>query len=364
MRMFSTLPRYFARTFFIWFSVFLGSITSIIVLFDFSELLRRSSDKKAITFDIIAKMTLLKLPSMLEILLPFIVLFAAMFALWRLNRQNEIAVTRSAGLSIWQMISPFMMVALLIGLFDLCVMNSLSTSLASKYELMDSELFKNKKGGISISKTGIWLRYSYETGPIVLRVGHINVDEKVLSGLTILEYDDKDGLKVRIDAETATFVDGGLLLGKAWIFPYRSEPIFHDHLPYKTALSLSHIQDNKRDPETISFWDLPAFIDLLDESGLSSTKYRLHYQSLLARVIWLLSMVLLAATCTLRPLRQGRQLMFILPVSAVGFALYFLRDITFAMGQSSVLPVVFAAWSHVAISAMIGLVTLLHVEEH
>ncbi len=361
---FSTLPRYFARTFFIWFSVFAAGLMAIIVLFDFSELLRRSSSKEGITVDLITQMTLLKTPYLLEILLPFIVLFSAMFALWRLNRQNEICVSRAAGLSIWQLLSPFMLVAFLIGTFDLFVFNTLSSGMLSQYQIMNKELIKNKSGGISISKTGIWLRYAADTGPIMVRVERINVDTQTLSNLTILEYNHDDLLQVRIDAEKANFVDKGLLLNKVWVYPYGGSPKFHEDLSYNTALSLHHIQDNKRDPETLSFWELPGFIDLLEESGLSSVKYRLYMQSLMARAIWLVSMVLLAAMAALRPIRQGKQFLFILPTTLIGFSLYFLHDITYAMGQSSTLPVILAAWSPVAISAMIGLVTLLHLEEH
>jgi lipopolysaccharide export system permease protein len=364
MMMFSTLPRYFARTFFLWFSIFAIGITTIIMLFDFSELLRRSSTRDNVTVDIVTQMTILKMPHLLEMLLPFIVLFSAMFALWRLNRQSEICVSRAAGLSIWQLLSPFIWVALLIGFFDLFVVNSFSSNMFSQYKTMNEELLRKKAGGISISKTGIWLRYASETGPIVLRVGHINVEKKILSKVTILEYNDTDNLLVRIDSETASFVPDGLQLNKVWIYPYGASPEFHEELPYHTTLSLGHIQDNKRDPETISFWELPAFIDLLDESGLSSVKYKLYFQGLIARALWLIAMVLLAATCALRPIRQGKQFLFILPTALIGFSLYFLRDITYAMGQSSTLPVSLAAWTPVAVSAMIGLVTLLHLEEH
>lgn len=362
--MFSTLPRYFARAFLMWFGICFAGLTSIFFLFNASELLRRSAKREAVGFSDVGLMALLQLPTTIETMLPFVCLFAAMITLWRLNKNNEICVTRSAGLSIWQMLSPLILVALLIGLVDLFVLNPVSTKLMNQYKKVSRVLIKNKKDGISISKTGIWLRYAYESGPTVIRVGHINVDEKKLTDLTILEYDQKDALSVRIDAATADFVNGGLLLNKVWIFPYKKTPIYHENLPYKTDLSAHHIQDNKKDPESISFWKLPSYIDLLEDSGLSSVKYRLQWQTLMARVFWLVTMVLLAATCTLRPLRQGRQFLFILPAVLVGFSLYFLRDITFAMGQSSSLPIGFAAWSPVAISAMIGLVTLLNLEEH
>lgn len=364
MMLFSTLPRYFARIFLTWFGVITFALTVIILLFDFSELLRRTSTKEHVSVQVISQMALCKLPHLLEILLPFTILFSAMFALWRLNRQNEICVAKAAGLSVWQLLSPFMLVAFFIGAFDVFVFNPVSSELLSQYHMMNHEVVKNKSGGIAISKTGIWLRFTAETGPIMIRVEQIKVEEKKLKHLTILEYNNDDILQVRLEAENAYFIDNGLELNNVWVYPYGGTPQFHKELPYKTELSISHIQDNKRDPETISFWELPGFIDLLEESGLSSVRYRLYLQSILARAVWLVTMVLLAAMAALRPIRQGRQFLFILPTTLIGFSLYFLHDITYAMGQSSTLPIILAAWSPVAISAMIGLVTLLHLEEH
>ncbi|MBP6985829.1 MAG: LPS export ABC transporter permease LptG [Alphaproteobacteria bacterium] len=362
--MFATLSRYFAKLYLVWFGICVAGLTCVFSLFNVSELFRRSSTKESVDPFHIFQMTLLKLPVTIEIMLPFVVLFSGMIALWRLNKQNEITVTRSAGQSVWQILFPFIAVAAFIGALDLFVLNPIATKMLSHYKMMSSELLKNKKDGISISKTGIWLRYNYESGPTVIRVGHVDVGLKKITDMTILEYDQQDALRVRIDAQTAEFVEGGLQLNHVWIFPYKQAPVFHEKLPYKTTLSIHNIQDNKKDPETISFWKLPAYIHLLEASGLSSVKYRLHWQSLMARSAWLLAMILLAATAALRPIRQGRQALFILSAAAIGFALYFLRDITYAMGQSSSLPVVFAAWSPVVISAMIGVVALLNLEEH
>lgn len=364
MTVFYTLSRYFARTFLLWFFVFAMGILSVILLFDFSELVRRSASKPEITMGILTEMVFLQLPYLVEQLLPFIVLFSAMFALWKLNRQNEICVTRAIGVSVWQLLSPFMAIALLIGCVDLFVLNPISSTLLNRYKDMNAEHFRNEKGGISISETGVWFRHAGEKGPVILRIGYIDALQKKMSDISILEYNKDDTLSVRVDAKSATFVDGGLKIQGVWTYPVQSPPVFQKKGFYGTSLVFSNLQENNRAPESISFWALPKFIKLLEKSGLSSVKYRLYWQAMIARTLWLLAMVLLAATCTLQPLRSGRQFLFILPATVLGFSLYFLRDITYAMGQSSTLPVIFAAWVPVAISAMIGVVALLHTEEH
>ena len=86
MRLSYTLTSYFGRHFVFWlFSVFVA-VLAILELFDFVELLRRSSGKKAVTMEHVVQMTLLKLPHLIHEVLPFIILFAAMLSFWRLAR--------------------------------------------------------------------------------------------------------------------------------------------------------------------------------------------------------------------------------------------------------------------------------------
>ena len=46
-----------------------------------------------------------------------------------------------------------------------------------------------------------------------------------------------------------------------------------------------------------------------------------------------------------------------------GFLLYFLSDVVYALGVSSKLPVVIAAWSPALITSFLGISVLLHLED-
>ncbi len=104
-------------------------------------------------------------------------------------------------------------------------------------------------------------------------------------------------------------------------------------------------------------------IHLMQKSGLTGHKYRLHLHSLLARALWLMTMVIIAAICSLRPIRQGGTVMLIISGTTIGFMLYFLKDITYAMGQSATLPIILAAWATFGLSTLMALAVLLHLED-
>lgn len=343
--------------------IFLVSLSAIILLFDFSELLRRASSKLDISMGIIVQMASLRLPQLCEQLLPFIVLFSTMFCLWRLSRHNEITVARAAGVSIWQMLFPFMASAFFIGFIDLGIVNPIAATMMGRYEFLNKVHFQGEKSGISISEGGIWLRQVTRAGPVVLRVGRIDASKSYLSNLTILEYKHDDIFKRRVDAKSAVFKKSGLELDHVWISRVDKPPEYVNHLFYPANFTVSSFQENNKTPGNISFWNLLEYSRLMEKSGLSGLKYYLYWNSLIARAFWLVAMVIIAAVFSLRSPRQGGKTILIILGAATGFALYVLRDITYAMGQSSALPALLAAWAPAAVSAMLGSALLLHLED-
>jgi len=108
---------------------------------------------------------------------------------------------------------------------------------------------------------------------------------------------------------------------------------------------------------------LPAFIDLLEQSGFSAQRHRLYFNVLLARPFLLCAMVLVAATFSLRMQRRGGATTMIVGGVISGFILYFLSDIVVALGLSARLPVMLAAWTPTALSTIFGTSMLLHLED-
>jgi lipopolysaccharide export system permease protein len=74
-------------------------------------------------------------------------------------------------------------------------------------------------------------------------------------------------------------------------------------------------------------------------------------------------MVLVAATFSLRLTRRGRLGIFILAGLISGFLLYFLSDLSLALGMSGSLPAVLSAWAPATIFALIGMAMLFHLED-
>lgn len=363
MRFSFVLSRYFAILFLKWFLIFLCSVAVIIFIFDLTELIRRASSRSAIDVFLLVKLALLKLPSLLEKLLPFVTLFTGMFVFWRLNRYHELDITKSAGISIWGLLGPLAGTMFFVGTIDLSLINPLASKMMLSYEHLDDRYFQGNQGSLAVSESGLWVREQQDNLRTIYHFSYLAPNKQAFGSVRLFQSDSKDRFLRRLDAKSGQFKGKNLLLNQVWISAPDQLPYFLETYEVTSTYDFLSLQNAGADPQSLSFWELPTYMELLDKSGLSSLKYRLHWHSLMARLFWLVVMVLLGATFSMRPLRQGNILTWIITGAAGTFFLYFGNDVSYSMGVSGKLPAIMAAWAPVIASGLVGLTILLYAED-
>lgn len=360
----STLNLYFCRVFFFWLGTSAAIIGAVISLFEGTELVRRSMGKPDIDLSIIVEMIILKLPSHFLMLMPFIVLTATLVTFHRLNHTHEIVAARSSGLSIWQLLKGLIIFVFIFGLLELIILNPISAAMSKRYNNLESFYFSGGSSRVSISEEGLWLREITPERQSIIYTTYVQSDRKTLSPITFHNFLPDGSYKTRIDAASATLHKGYWELHDAIMWEDK-EALAKNYpvLKLPTTFTIEKIQDNNTAPETISFWSLPKFIDILNKSGLSSVNYRLYWHGQLAKLGLMMAMILLAASFGFRPIRQGGTMRYISYAIVSGFALYFLNDIVYALGLGNQVPILLAAWTPTLIITLLSLALLLHLED-
>lgn len=357
------LYKYIARDFAAWFMGILFIMLILIFLLEFSELLRRAQGISHATYSVILEMTVLKLPHVAEDLLPFILFFSAILCLWRLNRNHELIIIRSVGVSVWQFLMPLSIVSFLIGSIDLCVVNPISSIMKQRYDMLNSKYLYHKAYSLKVSESGIWIRQVEENQSTIYRIGKVKMDKQEVSNISLYCYDKDNQFVERIDAEKGRLFNKRLEMDNAWVNKIGELPQFFIHKAVPTALSLHKLTETNISPDSMSFWELSHFIYLLEKSGLLRDEYKLYWHALIARVMWFVSMIFLAGACVLHSVRQGRISLYIFLGVVAGFGLYVLKDVTYVMGAASTIPVMLAAWTPVIVTLMTGVSVLLYYED-
>jgi lipopolysaccharide export system permease protein len=181
--------------------------------------------------------------------------------------------------------------------------------------------------------------------------------------VTVFLFEGLERFAGRIDAARARLENGYWHLQDVWISQRTRVPDRFPEYRLPTDLTTETIQDSFAAPETMSFWDLPAFIDVLERAGFSASRHRLHLHALLAGPFLLTAMVLIAATFSLRMVRRGGVMLLAGCGLLTGFVIYFFSDVVFALGVSARLPVELAAWAPTIVTGLLGLASLLHLED-
>ncbi len=343
------------------------TLLCVVLLFfaDMIELLRRSGKDNGSDIGIgaLVAISLLRLPSRSEIILPFTVLIGSIGALLMLSRKSELIVARASGMSVWQFIMPGLFVAITLGVLMVTVVNPLSAVAKSESERMYAEVFGKQSSLLKTKSAAAWLRQDGTDGQSVMHAQVVSNRGLSLGGVSVWYYDRDKKFSERIEAAKAELKNGYWVLSQATISAVGREPAFYEQYLVSTHLTPTHVNTSLGSVSSVSFWELPNFIDLADKAGLPATRHKLRYQMLLSLPFLLVVMVLLAATCSLQSFRFGKvQTMAIVGLGS-GFIFFLFREVSHNIGKSGLVAPEVAAWAPAAIGTLLTITVLLHRED-
>lgn len=336
------------------------TVFALIYTLDFVELVRRTGDVADVPALVLAQLALFRTPSVAEQVLPFAILFGAMAALLNLSRKLELVVARAAGVSAWQFLTPPVIVALLFGVLAVTAYNPLSTYLREIATNVETARIGKAK---STPEKLLWVRQRSVDGQAIIRAERSSNSGTTLGQVTIFEFDPEGRFLNRVEAATAQLRDGYWELTRVRLNTPEQEPQSFDSYVVATNLTAEQVRQSFSSADSVPFWELPGLIERSERAGLDATRYRLQFQSLLARPLLFLAMVLVAASVSLRFFRFGGVAKMVLGGVAAGFVLYVATKLVEDLGSVGLLSTWVAAWSPAIVGSLLGTLALLYQED-
>ena len=361
------LTRYTLSRFIMIFLAVLITLTAIILLFDLVELLRQAAKRENVAFFDILTLALLKSPQMIHIIFPFVVLISGMIFFLLFNRFSELIVMRAVGMSAWNVLSPLCILVFLLGLIDIMAFSPISAKTARRYERLEERIGLTSSSPFKWTEDGFWWRENFSNGTLVIRSSQVHQKNGKISleNVSILDLSKQDLYRQHIESTTAYLAEGKLIIPEAFVIDPKEE-IATDkkNISFETTLSLERLLEKFDDPQTMSFWRFPRFIQFLKHAGFSARQHEVYFFELTAFPLFLVAMLLIGALFTLPPSnRRGGIFLRVLGALGTGFGLYFFSRITNVMGLNSSLPLFLAAWGPVLVAIPICISCLLHLED-
>ena len=359
-----TLGRYFGLRFLSAVVLVFISIFALVALLDYIELMRRAGDVPNVSPLLVAKTSFFRVPQVIERIMPFCVLIGGMWCYLNLSRRLELVIARAAGMSAWQFVAPAMVVAFLIGVFATAIYNPVSAIMQERSKKLEAELFGRQMSGFGGSAGGtFWANQKTNEGQAIINAQSSRDQGVALNGVTVFTFGNDGRFKERIEARAAVLDPGVWKLLDARVYRLGQRPLERKVYELKTSLTPEQVRESFATPETVPFWDLPAYIKIAEHAGLVAAGYRFQFQKLLARPFLMVAMVLLAASVSLRFFRFGGVQKMVLSGVASGFLLYVLSKVTEDMSKAELMYPVTAAWLPVLAGGLTGFIALLYQED-
>jgi len=344
----------------------LAVISTVILLAQFVDLSRSIGVRADVNAGDIFGLTLLKSPSVVEIVLPFVFLGGGISAFVGMNRRSELVAMRAAGLSAWRFIMPAALAAFVAGLFAVMALDPIAAALSARFEADRAKLMSNYLGDIP---KDIWLRQGDEHTQMVIHAKSRDTvqGEVRLRGVSLFIYQkNKAGqpeFKRRLEAAEALLRPGFWQLKDVREASAGESSVRSDSLSLRSTLDSEAAVERFASPDTIAFWRLPAAIRLTEQAGFSASGYRLKFQQGLATPVLFTAMTILAAAFSLRLARLGGLAGLAGAGVALGFVVFFFDKFAGALGRADVIPLFAAAWAPAVVALLSGLTLLCYTED-
>lgn len=339
------------------------SLLAFIILVDFVEQLRKAAEKPDVAMFALLQLSALKAPVFLDKAFPFACLFAAMITLTQLNQKMELVVARAAGVSAWQFLMPASLAAVIIGLFAAGIYNPLAVAAWRQSQDLEAVIFDKADRMKQAEVSGYWIRQEDSGGSSVINARLARSQGRRLDDVRVLRFNAEGLIHERIDAASALFVNNGWSFTNAVVTGTDTRPQRHERYDIDSSLTEDTLAGVTASPDSVSFWELPSIAAKAALSGANPGAYRVQFQSLLALPLFLVAMVLIAATVTLRFVRFGQVGRMILGGIVSGFVLYTVTKLVTSLGSNGIVPPAVAAWSPSVVAILFGISILLHQED-
>ena len=351
--------RHFRRILLLSLAAFIG----IYLLIDFFEKVGDFIDHGATGADYFIYLSN-SIPLICVQILPLAILMSIVLTIGGLGRTNEITAMRACGVSLWKIVQPLMILALILsGL--LLLLNEFGAPHNARALNKLFEIKLKGKAPLSLIRDGIWFR----NGNRIINVQLADPKNRLLHGVTVFDLDDSSQFRQRLEANLVSFENRRWLAKELLI--RRFDPVSGDLVGSETQrnqtlalgrtpkdFSSQELQNNE-----LNFRQLSRMVDKLEREGFDASRQRVDMHLRLATPFTCLIMAFLGIPFALQKGRRSNIALGIGLSLGIGVVYFILQSLLTAFGYSGALPPVVTAWATNIIFLMLGVWMLLSIKE-
>ena len=336
-------------------------IITIFVLFLNLLEISRILEKENTTLGFFLLLSLLKLPTIISEIIPFVVILSIAFLFKNLITNNELISIRNMGFSILDIFKPIAIAIFLFGLFILLFINPLAANFENNFNNLTSKKYPNMYS-IKFINEGMWIKNISEDNNInYINISKINLDNMNAEEIKILNINNK--FNKIIIAEKGQIIDKIFKLQNVSIFNINNDK-FEKVEFYNLILNFdkSNIIDSILNFKFIPFYKYKKHVNNLKKFNLHSSEVSLYYLSEILKPIFL---VIIGFTVMgfSGKFKRNENFFKVLFISIlIGFLIFLLKEIVTTLTTTMKISFIFSYFIIFMFPLMIGLYQIIRIE--
>ncbi len=320
-------------------------------------------------FSAIIAMAFLQIPNFLNDVVPSLVLFAALITFFLFSSRSEITIARTSGFSLWQILKPINLSAILLGIFWITIFEPISVEMIKKFNNLENKYIRKEVREFIAPENGIWLKQINVDNPeeeIIIQAKKVYQETIEFDKVTVWFFNKDGQFYKKFNAEKMFLQDKIWLLHKVIVNDGNKLNETIDNFSIPTNLEsdfiLQKIVNNFQNVKLFTFFELPSLIKDLESAGFNSVKFKVYFNSLLSKPLLFLAMTMISCYFGLNHIRNRNTILLIFIGIIAGLILYIIATIINALGSSGLISIFASTWVIAIIFLAIGTLLIYHKE--
>ena len=309
-------------------------------------------------------LTGLYIPSMMIKLMPFIIFISSMWFLLKLRNDKDLLSLKVFGFSNFRIFFILAFTSFIFGWVVLFAINPITSKMMKYYEKTKSFYSQDIDHLVSINKNGLWIKENLDSEFRIITARETR--SNILNDVTIFKLDKNYKLLEKIHSENANISKNNWELTKVSVFNFSKttdEIVFFDKYSIRSQYNFDKINNIFKNFDTMSFIDLILNYNNLQSNGYNKFYLDQNLNSMLSIPFFLFIMTALASILTMNTLKKSNNFTFIVVGLVSCVAIYYLKDLSLALGQANRISLSLAAWVPVAAIGLFSSIGILQINE-
>jgi LPS export ABC transporter permease LptG/LPS export ABC transporter permease LptF len=358
------LDSYVLRSFLTYLAMVLASFIVLTTVFTFFELLG-DIIRNRVPLITVGEYLLNVTPSMIYLMTPLSVLVAVLVTFSLLQSSNELTAMKATGISIYRVIVPVLIVALVLSaalfLFEQWYLPGANT----RQEAIRNSI-KGKPPQTFLRPERKWI---FGQKNIIYYYEHFDPDQNVFAGLSAFQFDPKTfEVRQRVYSTRAHW-EGDInkwILERGWVRTFDGDAVssyrkFDVETFDNIAEPPTYFKKEVKQSSEMNYQELGQYIGDLSQSGFDTVRLRVQLHKKIAYPLIVLVMAVLAVPFSLQAGRRGA-LTGIATAFAIAIIYWVSAGLFEALGNVNQLPAALAAWAPDLLFGLAGGYLILKVQ--